>query len=163
MTTHIIYNLPQEVIDKVLQYLYLDIVNSSLTIDYAQKKLKTWQHETGIQTFGSALGLRWTRSWHEFQSVRAVLATKASVTSVFMLLPQEIVDDITEYHFLSLLNGSLYTGGALTKILAWQNTATQALGSSEAMRWVKSMSNYPSLVKEFNAKAEVEYIQDRVT
>lgn len=155
-----IFTLSQEIVDQILENLYLHIVESSLTYGYAQKKLYDWQFRLATKAFGVEEGPRWATPWVEFESVLSMCMEKAKIMSAFSLLPQEIIDEIAQYHYLALLDGSLYTGGAYTKIMEWQMAVpAQAFGVATGRMWMKDLSYYPKLAAAFNARARGDNVE----
>lgn len=147
--------LPHEVITLIVENLYLQILETSLATSFARPKFEDWQSRTAFAAFGICEGLRWIQPWHRYESVTSTYMNRTRYdTPVFSLLPQEIVDDIVEYHYMSLLQSSLYTGGAYMKFVDWQNTVpTRAFGPIEGHRWRRSPSCYPALMTAFNEQA----------
>lgn len=155
-----ILTLPQEIVDQILEDLYLKIAETSLTVGYARKKFTLWQFETAILAFGVEECQRWMRPWLDFDAVRDWYSDKMHITSAFSLLPQEIIDEIAERHYLNLLEGSLYTGPAYVRIVQWSsNIAAKAFGQVEAERWQKELSYYPILTEAFNTRARNDNMQ----
>lgn len=154
-----IFTVPQEIADRILEYLYLRLAETSLTNAYAEDKFEDWRYHIAVNAFGHAESLKWLRPWYDFESVWSHYSNRVHITSVFRLLPQEIVDEIVERHHLAVLRGSLYTGGAYTKIKQWRNTVSQALGHVEAGRWLKDLSYYPILTAAFNKRGRHENMQ----